>query len=57
MEKDVDFFVNKGVDGILMQSSSNQILEYASNAINRAKVPMSAVAVGSFFEKYNRTYP
>ncbi|KAL9558812.1 hypothetical protein MBANPS3_000712 [Mucor bainieri] len=57
MKKNVDFFLDKGVDGILMQSSSHAILEYASQAIGKAKTPTSAVAIGSFFERYNRTYP
>ncbi|EPB87482.1 RGC/RGC protein kinase [Mucor circinelloides 1006PhL] len=57
MKKNVDYFLAKGVDGILMQSSDNQILEYASQAMSTAKTSTSAVAIGSFFERYNRTYP
>lgn len=56
MQKNMDFFLDKGVDGILLQSSNQQTLEYASQAIAKAKTPTSAAAVGSFFERYNKTY-
>ncbi|KAI8644223.1 hypothetical protein BD408DRAFT_401184 [Parasitella parasitica] len=46
----------EGVDGILVQSSSNQVLEYANNAVAKAKNAVGVVALGSFFEKHNTSY-
>jgi hypothetical protein len=57
IEQDFNFFSAKQhINGVMLQSSDATILSFASNKTHYVSHPGLA-AVGSFYEKFNTTYP
>lgn len=57
LQSDFDRFLNtQNINGIIIQTSNQSLLDYVSE--QSPKVPnVGIAAVGSFFERYNVSYP